>query len=146
LAERLIAEPELLHDAGPKVLPNDVRAVDQPPDNLGGLRLGEVQGYTSLVGVERHKGGRHPALGAFLAQLRAAHLVGAPRLDFDYVGAAQSELVAAERPGQVAGEVENANAGEGLFIAVSLRCGGFVADVLGDCLLPVEFLPTALDL
>jgi hypothetical protein len=55
LAQRLIAEPELLHDAGPEVLPDDVRPLGESPDDLGRFRLGEVERQASFVGVERHE-------------------------------------------------------------------------------------------
>ena len=44
-----------------------------------------------------------------------AHLVTGARLDLDDVRAEQGRLIAAERPGHISGEVEDANAREGFF-------------------------------
>ena len=41
------------------------------------------------------------------------HVVAGFGLDLDYIGAEQRELVGAERPRDIAGEIEDANAGEG---------------------------------
>src|SRR5205807_1974120 len=56
-------------------------------------------------------------LGQLPADRRGeAHVVAGLRLDLDDVGAEQRQLIGAERPGEIAGEIEDADAGEG-FVA-----------------------------
>ena len=67
-----------------------------------------------LLPFTARKDGRHLALRPLRGGGLAARLVALARLDLDDVGAEERELVGAVRARQVAGEVEDADAGERL--------------------------------
>ena len=112
--ERLVPEPELVHDAAAEVLPHHVGAGHQALDDLDGLRPPEVEGDAALVAVHRQEGRRHLPLGPRPVGELAAGLVALARLDLDHVGAEERQLVGPVGPGEIAGEVEDADAGERL--------------------------------
>jgi hypothetical protein len=61
------------------------------------------------------KEGPSPFCRPFPAHRRGApHVVAGLRLDLDHLGPEQGKLVGAERPGDVAGEIEDSDAGKGL--------------------------------
>ena len=113
--ERLVAEPQPVHHAGPEVLPHHVGA--SPTSRLtistaSGLRRSSVM--LRLLPFTARKPGGILRSAHSDATGWAARLVAVARLDLDDVGAQERELVGAVRPGEVAGEVEDADAGERL--------------------------------
>ena len=103
-----MAEPKPLHDAGTKILDDDVGCADQP--SKGGTALGcfQVERDRTLAGVLREEGGAHAAaielgIGAELARqvARAGHL------DLDHLGAELRQLIATEWAGEHVGQIEH---------------------------------------
>src|SRR5436190_894684 len=107
--------PEMVRDAGREVRPHDVRRGREAVGDLDGGGLREVEGDAALVAVDAEEGGPQPLCRAFPAHRRGApHVVAGLRLDLDHLGPKQGKLVRAERPGDIAGEIEDAGAGKGL--------------------------------
>ena len=106
--QRLPAEAQPLHHAGPEILQHHVGAVDQIPEDLeiGGVL--EVEPDAALVAVPQHEG---RAL-AFDEGRRAAHGIALRAFDLDDVGAEIAQLHAAERARQVRRQVEDHQAVE----------------------------------
>ena len=90
---------------------DDIGGRDQLPDDLAALGRGRVEGHAELVAVHRQEH-RAAALGAGADRDEAAVLAAAEPLDADHLGAEIAEQRRAERPGDVAAEIENANAVE----------------------------------
>ena len=111
LAERRVPEPKLLHGAGAEVLENDVAHLHEIGEDLARGRRLEVQRDALLVAVDRHEVGRL----APDERRPAPRVVALARLlDLDHLGAHVGEDHGAERAGEDAREVEDANAGERL--------------------------------
>ena len=72
----------------------------------------QVQRQAALVAVDRQPARRHPAVGPFAGQRRAAHVLTLAPFHLDDVGAQQCELVAGIGAGQHLREVENPDAFE----------------------------------
>src|SRR6185437_180551 len=112
--ERLVAEPEAVHHPAPEVLPHHVGAGHQALDDLDRLPAAQVEGDRALVAVHGEERGGHLPLGPRAVGGRDARLVALVGLDLDDVGAQEGQLVGAVGAGEVAGEVEDADAGERL--------------------------------
>ena len=108
-AERLEADAEPVHDAGPERLDDRVGAGGEAEERGGALRAAEVEGDGALVplhGVER---------AGLLARDRrepAQPVAAVARLDLHDVRAEVGEDHRREGPGEEAAEVEDADAGE----------------------------------
>ena len=87
---------------------------DELLDDRHGLGLAKIEGDAALVAVHREKGRRHLPLRPRTVGELIARVVAFVRLDLHDVGAQQRQLVGAVRPREVAGEVEDADAGERL--------------------------------
>src|SRR5262249_13318193 len=125
--ERLVTDAELVHDTGSEVLPHDVGAGHEPLDDFDRLGTPEVERQAALVAVDGQEARRHLSRRPLLADELAARLVAVTRLDLHDIGAEQREL---ERPvgaGEIACEIEDADAGERLAHAPSrlLRATAF---------------------
>ena len=106
----LETEPEPLHQARSEILDDDVRALDQPADERRSVRRREVGRHGPLVAVEREE------VGGVVSGERRSPMPGvvafAGALDLDHVRAEVCKEQGAERTGQDAGEIDDANACE----------------------------------
>ena len=102
-----------LEHAGAKVLADHVDLGSQALDDFAGRRLGQIKRHAALVGIDRHPGRTQLTFRPFGAGARQPHRVALNRLDLDDIGPLDGELEGAKRPGQIVGEIEDANACEG---------------------------------
>lgn len=96
-----------------KTLDDHVGALNQPPNDLMGIRRFKVQGDTALVSVPRQVGGACslPSISAVSKRRPYPHVVTViDRLHLDDVGPQITEILRAHRPRQNPGHVENSNA------------------------------------
>src|SRR4030095_837325 len=112
--ERLVAEPEPVHDPAAEILPDHVRVGHQPLDDLDRFHASQIERERPLVAVHGEERGRHLALGPRAVGGGDACLVALLRLDLDDVGAQESQLVGPVGTGEIAGEVEDPDARERL--------------------------------
>ena len=121
--ERLVPEAELVHRSRPEVLEEHVALARERLKDLASLGRLEVQGDALLVAVDRHEV-RRLALDERRPAARVVALAGL--LDLDDLGAHVTEHHGAEGTGEDAGEVENADTGEGRLtlrhVVVLSRC------------------------
>ena len=102
--ERLVADAQLVHHTGAKLLQHDVVFTHQLLDHLDRLRALEVEGDAALVAVQVGVAGG----GAAIVWRQYAHQVHARRrLDAQNVCAHVGEQQGSEWPWQQGGEVEN---------------------------------------
>ena len=108
--ERVVAEPERFHGAGPEILDEDVGARDEALEGLDALGLLEIERDVALVAVDDEEGRGLPVL---VGRPRA-RLVAAPGvLHLDDVGAEVGEEHGAEGTGQDTGAIDDTDAFEG---------------------------------
>src|SRR5438105_5034270 len=118
--KRVPAEVPLLERAGPEILDHDLRAAGKAPHDLLALGTAQVAGHRFLVP------GLHmpPERGAVPDAAPLAQGVAlARRLDLDHFGAEVAERLGAERPGDQAAELEDADAVERTYLRFSSRRG-----------------------
>jgi hypothetical protein len=120
LRQRLVADTELVHHAGAKILHHHVGFRRKALDDLDRFRLLQVQRQAALAAVDRLPSRRKPALGPLLVERGAAHVLALAPLHLDDIGAEQAQLVAGVRPGEHLREVENSHAFERSGHATSL--------------------------
>ncbi len=100
-------EPDLLHDAGPEVVEHDVGGRDQLAQHLLAFGAAQVERQRALVAVER----REVEAEAVAHDALLAHRVAVVDvLDLDHLGAHVREEHRAERAGQDARQVDDADA------------------------------------
>jgi len=92
-----------------EVLGEHVDVREEAAHQRAPLGVPQVERDALLVAVEREEGDRHAVGGGVPV---AALVARARRLDLDHLGAQVGEDRGAERPGQEAGQVEDADAGE----------------------------------
>src|SRR4029079_12548303 len=106
-------EPVAVEHARPEILDHHVGRLEQLAHDLLSIGLGEVERDALLAAVEGHEevafaiGAAGARTGAFA---RVVTAVGV--LDLDDLGAHVREYLRAERPGDDAREVDDADAGE----------------------------------
>ena len=111
LLQRLVAEAEALHRAGAHVLDDDVRRLDEGLEHRAPARRLQIERHALLVGVQQQE---EPRVLAALVGERGAAGLASGRFDLDDVGAQPRQHLGAGRAGFVLGQVEDANAVEGL--------------------------------
>ena len=105
---RFVVEPEPRHGARPEVLDQDIGTPEQPPQHRLPLLALQVEGATALAAVDRQVVRR---LAPEKRRAERARLVApAGLLDLDDVGAHVAEALGAERSGDDAAEVDDADA------------------------------------
>ncbi|MPM57951.1 hypothetical protein SDC9_104780 [bioreactor metagenome] len=95
--ERRITQAQLVHHAGPEVLPHDVGIQHHALDHLDGGGLLQIEHHAFLVAVHRHEGRGHLLARQILVHGDGARVVTLRRLDLDDFRPLQRELVRAER-------------------------------------------------
>ncbi len=114
------AEPHLVEDAGAVILDQHIALADQPRQHLAPLGRAQIEGDRPLVAVI---GGEIPAQPVAYGALMAHRIALAGRFHLDDVGAHIGEQHRAERAGEDAGEVENANSAQGQDgLPIDYRC------------------------
>ena len=107
LQQSVWAKPHLLEHAGPEALDEQVGGRNERPDDLGRLRIPQVEAEALLVaGVDLPV--RADALG-----LPGPQRVALGRLDLDHVGAEVAEHLREDVAGKEAREVEDAHPVQG---------------------------------
>ena len=92
------AASEPIHDAGAKPFHEDVGAPHQPMEGRSRCLLLQVEDDAFLSRIDDIEQAPHPAGGVTFG-----------RLDLDDLGAERRQDVRRVRPGEVLGEIENAN-------------------------------------
>ena len=124
LRQRLVAQTQAVHDAGPEVLRHDVRRLRHAPEHRLALVRAQVQGDAALVAVQRQE-----AAGDVVGQARthAPRVVaGAGPLDLDDVGAHVGQQHGAHGAGHDLRQVQHFDAGQragGMTVAGSIILG-----------------------
>jgi len=108
-SQRLIVEPEIAQCASAEILDNDVRSVAQAQRQFAGPGHVQVNANIAFAGVLLRVVAGH----ARCRGKREARNVGTRRLDLDDLGAKIQQCAGAERTGEHAREIDNADAGEG---------------------------------
>ena len=114
-SERRFAEPEALETARPKVLDEDVRTGQEPPQDRCTLCLAKVEPDAPLRSVHSQVIRSGPGAFRLVADPRrppAARRVALGRLDLHDVGAEIGEEHRAVGPGEDGGTVDDTQAGE----------------------------------
>ena len=109
LRERLVAQPEPLHDARPEVLDDDVGLVDQAKRDVDAVGRLEVEDDAALVPVVRDERDAHPADVGVLQRV-AAHPVARRGLDLDDLSPQVAEDLGGERALRELAEVHDDDA------------------------------------
>ena len=105
--EGLVAQAHLVGGAGPEVLDEDVRGVEQAQKDLDAVLAPQVQRDTPLVAVRRHV---VDALAPGERSRLPRRVAGRERFDLDYVSTEVAEHHRGHGAGEVASEIDHANA------------------------------------
>jgi hypothetical protein len=103
------AHPHALGGAGPEVLHEDVRGLDQTLEQQKPARVFEVEDHRAFVAIGR---GEHRRQAGALATITADEVARTRRLDLDHVGALIAEQHRRHRSRNHLGDVDDANAVE----------------------------------
>jgi hypothetical protein len=122
----LVADAQALGHPRPVVLDEDVGRPGQALDQLDARRLLEVDGQALLVAVDRHEA-RAVAVPSDRA-LPARRLALAGRLELDDLGPEIGEVHGAEGRGHGLGEVDDAEAGQGLHATAPVARSAAISD------------------
>ena len=123
-ARRKHVEPEtpFFERARFEVLDEHIGVLEQTQQELASRRVGEIDRHAALVAVHANEVRRG------LAEERrtpAAGFVALRRLDLHYLGAVVTEDLCAVGTSEHAREVDDSDAGEALFRALSMVCRSF---------------------
>ncbi len=120
LLDRVVAEPEPVHDTGAEVLGHDIGLLDQTAGNLLALRALQIDDGAALVAVEQQE--KEAVDIRIVAVPQPARPVAALRvLDLDHIGAEPGQHLGAGRARLVVREIDDANAFECLAHLVLLN-------------------------
>src|SRR5690606_22967738 len=112
--QRVEPQAQALHDAGPEVLDNHLRALHQTAEHRLALRVLQVDGDRTLACVLRQERCAHaPPVELGIGAQLAGQVARAARLDLDDFRPQVGELVAGERAGQHIGQVQDAHTLQG---------------------------------
>ena len=118
LLDRVVAEPEPLHDAGAEVLGDDIGLFDHAAGDFLAFVGLQIDDRAALVAVEQQE--------EKAVDIGIVHVPQPPRpvaerrpLDLDHIGPEPGQHLRAGRPGLVVREIDNANAFERLGHATS---------------------------
>src|SRR6266851_2712061 len=108
LAQAVEVERQRAQYRGRQIGDDDIGRRDELPDDLAALRRSRVQGHAALVAVHREEH-RAAALGSSANRDEGAVLAAADPLDADHLGTEIAQQRGAERPRDIAAEIEDAN-------------------------------------
>ena len=109
--QRLVAQAQALDRRGPRVMDEEIAALDHRLQDLDRARLLEVEAERAFVAVGRHVDRAHVLVAAHRAA-RQAQQVPLRRLDLDHVGAHIGQMLRGERPQQHRSQIDHLHARE----------------------------------
>src|SRR5206468_8188884 len=104
LRQRIVTQPQAVHDAGTVILDEDVGARRKAPHDVGAGRLLKVDDEAFLVAVDAEE------IVAFAGDKRwelAGLVTAARRLDLQHLGAEVAEALGRERAGEDPGQIDD---------------------------------------